>query len=236
MPASLPHTHETEIPLTPGNGGRPPLDRRHTGGGGGGGGDDESQSQSRGPRDLLLRVRTGLFLALSLEFSVLLLVATALMASHSNTGVRGGLGGKQLLMADLLLLLLGTTTWTAEMARRHIFREIDVLEEWLGLGKPALNRALPWLGAALLCGSSLLFCVTSLGHTAQGLALPLLMVGSLFVIHLLLGCVALFLCLVGVRWLRRVELRQVAIDATAWYWHSLAIMGAVLLLVMHFGA
>jgi hypothetical protein len=30
---------------------------------------------------------------------------------------------------------------TMEFARRHIFREIDVLEEWLGLGQPGFSAA-----------------------------------------------------------------------------------------------
>ena len=44
------------------------------------------------------------------------------------------------------------STLTMELARRHIFREFDVLEEWLGLGRPALRRTLPWLGATLALG------------------------------------------------------------------------------------
>ena len=39
-----------------------------------------------------------------------------------------------------------------EFGRRNIFREIDVLEEWLGLGRPALRRTLPWVGATLALG------------------------------------------------------------------------------------
>ena len=39
-----------------------------------------------------------------------------------------------------------------EVARAHIFREIDVLEEWLGLGRPALRRTIPWVAATLPLG------------------------------------------------------------------------------------
>ena len=39
-----------------------------------------------------------------------------------------------------------------EFAREGIFREIDVLEEWLGLGRPALRRSRPWLAATLGLG------------------------------------------------------------------------------------
>src|SRR5436305_8991763 len=59
-----------------------------------------------------------------------------------------------------------------ELGRRNIFREIDVLEEWLGLGRPALKRTLPWVGATLFLGmlflSGQVIAWTQL--TAQGFA------------------------------------------------------------------
>ena len=59
-----------------------------------------------------------------------------------------------------------------ELARWHIFREFDVLEEWLGLGRPALRRTLPWIGATLVLG--LLFLAGQIiawkQLTAQGFA------------------------------------------------------------------
>src|SRR5208282_5364748 len=56
--------------------------------------------------------------------------------------------------------------------RRHIFREFDVLEEWLGLGRPALRRTLPWLGATLALGLMFLAgqIVAWRQLTAQGFA------------------------------------------------------------------
>ena len=59
---------------------------------------------------------------------------------------------------------LALSSITMEWARRSIFREIDVLEEWLGLGQPALRRALPWIAATFLLGSLFL--------AGQGLACP----------------------------------------------------------------
>jgi cytochrome c oxidase subunit 3 len=55
-----------------------------------------------------------------------------------------------LFLNTAVLLLSGLTM---EVARRHIFREIDVMEEWLGLGQPALRRTVPWLAATLMLGS-----------------------------------------------------------------------------------
>ena len=40
-----------------------------------------------------------------------------------------------------------------EMARRQLFREIDVMDEWLGLGRPAVKRAAPWMIATFVLGS-----------------------------------------------------------------------------------
>ncbi len=52
-----------------------------------------------------------------------------------------------ILFLNTAVLLLSSLA--VERARLHIFREIDVLEEWLGLGRPALRRALPWIGLTL---------------------------------------------------------------------------------------
>jgi len=236
MPASLPHAREIDSPQAPGTGGRPPMDRRHTGGGGGGGGDNEKGHQSRGPRDLLLRVRTGLFLALAIETSIFLLIGAALISGHSGAFLHGPISTSRLLEADLLVLLLFASSATIEMARRQIFVEIDVLEEWLGLGKPALRRALPWLGATLILGSALLAGLRLIGSEIPGSNTPLLVTGSLFATHVALGCAVLFLSLFGLRSMKRVELRQVTIDATAWYWHAMTGFGALFLLALHFGA
>ena len=77
------------------------------------------------------------------------------------------------------LLLLSSLTM--ERARQNIFREIDVLEEWLGLGRPALRRTMPWVAATLVLGILFLagqviawtqsdgagFCLRSIGRRRQ---------------------------------------------------------------------
>jgi cytochrome c oxidase subunit 3 len=85
------------------------------------------------------------------------------------------------------------SSFSIERARQHIFREIDVLEEWLGLGQPALRRAIPWLAATLLLG------ILTLG------------------------------------WFKRVENRQIAVDVTAWYWHTMSLAWLLLFGVLVLG-
>ena len=53
--------------------------------------------------------------------------------------------------------------------------------------------------------------------------------------HLVLGEVALILCLSAIRWLKRVEYRQVAVDATAWFWHVMGLAWILLLGVLVLG-
>ncbi len=89
-----------------------------------------------------------------------------------------------------------------EVARAHIFREIDVLEEWLGLGRPALRRTRPWLAATLVLG--LLFLLGQAAAwkqlTAQGFAFDrwatpasyfFYIITGLHAAHLVLGILAL---------------------------------------------
>ena len=55
-----------------------------------------------------------------------------------------------ILWINTALILLSSLTM--EIGRRHFFREIDVMEEWLGLGRPTIRRAAPWLAATAVLG------------------------------------------------------------------------------------
>ncbi len=143
----------------PGTGGKPPVDRRPTGGGGGGG-DDDWRSPRRGPREVLHRTRAFVFCALAgdmMFFVVLLVLFYARQAgTRMDPETLRQIGDwHPVLLPPILFLntaVLLLSTLTMERARRHIFREFDVLEEWLGLGRPALRRTLPWLGVTLALG------------------------------------------------------------------------------------
>jgi cytochrome c oxidase subunit 3 len=149
-----------------------------------------------------------------------------------------------ILFLNTVLMLLSCVTM--EFARRNIFREIDALEEWLGLGRPALQRALPWLGATLTLGTLFLAGQWMAWRqlAAQGFAFDALSapasyffyaITGLHAAHVLLGIAALVFCLSALSWLKRVEYRQIAVDATAWYWHAMGAVWLLLLAVLAWG-
>src|SRR5580658_5291445 len=159
MPSIFTPTPSETERREPGIGGKPPVDRRPTGGGGGGG-DDEWKNERRGPRELLNRVRFFVLSALAADmlfFAVLVLFFFARQAgmrmdprSHELIG-----DWRPILLPPILYLntaLLILSSLTMERARQNIFREIDVLEEWLGLGRPALRSTLPWVVTTLVLG------------------------------------------------------------------------------------
>jgi cytochrome c oxidase subunit 3 len=149
-----------------------------------------------------------------------------------------------ILYLNTALLLLSSLTM--EIGRRNIFREIDVLEEWLGLGHPALQRTLPWVIGTLGLGSLFLAgqWVAWRQLTAQGFAFDhwstpasyfFYVITGLHAAHLVFGVLALLVCLAVMRSLKRVELRQIAVDVTAWYWHAMGAAWIVLFAVLAVG-
>jgi len=133
-----------------------------------------------------------------------------------------------------------------ELARRHIFSEIDVMEEWLGLGQPAIRRTLPWLAATF--GLGVLFLAGQIMAwkqlTAQGFefdrtATPasyfFYVISGMHAAHLVLGILALLLCLTALGFLKHVESRQIAVDITAWFWHTMGFTWALLFAVLVYG-
>jgi cytochrome c oxidase subunit 3 len=142
--------------------------------------------------------------------------------------------------------ILILSSLTMEMARRNIFREIDVLEEWLGLGRPAVRRALPWIGATLALGAMFVAgqVIAWKQLTAEGFAFDrwatpasyfFYIVTGLHALHLVLGVLALGLCLTALGWFKRVESRQIAVDITSWYWHTLGAAWILLFAVLAVG-
>lgn len=237
----------------PGIGGKPPVTRRPTGGGGGGG-DDDSRSERRGPRELLNRIRFFIFFGLAgdmMFFAMLVMLFFARQAgTHMDPRTHEQIGDRHPVMLPPIIFLntavLVLSSLTMELARHNIFREIDVLEEWLGLGRPALHRTLPWVGATLALGALFLTgqWIAWGQLTAQGFAFDrwstpasyfFYVITGLHAAHLIAGLAALLLCLSAMGLLKRVELRQVAVDATAWYWHAMSMAWLLLLAVLTIG-
>ena len=140
-----------------GHGRRPPTDKRTGGGGDNDNWNDRPQGR-RGPRERLSRYRLGLFFALagdpcssspssapslspSPPATSMPTTATSRLAAHRHSSHP---------LAQYRRASLSSVTM--EIARRTMFRENDVMDEWLGLGKPITRRALPWLAATTLLG------------------------------------------------------------------------------------
>ena len=256
MPATFTHTPAKKKRKDPGTGGLPPVVRRPTGGDGDGGdgGGDSWKNERGGPRELLLRIRFFVFSALAADmlfFAVLVAIFFARQAgthmdprTHEQIGDWHPVTLPPILYLNTALLLLSGLTM--EFARRNIFREIDVLEEWLGLGRPALHRALPWLGATLALGALFLAGQWTAWRqlTAQGFAFDrfstpasyfFYLITGLHAAHLPIGIAALVLCLTALSLLKRVEYRQIAVEATAWYRHAMSLAWMLLLAVLALG-
>jgi len=237
----------------PGTGGKPPVDRRPTGGGGGGG-DDEWKNSHRGPRESLHRTRAFVFCALAGDMMFFVVLVTLFYArqagTHMDPRTLRQIGDwHPILLPPILFLntaVLLISSLTMEHARRHIFREFDVLEEWLGLGKPALRRTLPWIAVTLTLGLAFLAGQWMAWRqlTAQGFAFDrsatpasyfFYLITGLHAAHLLFGVLALIACLIALSRVKRVETRQIAVDASAWFWHTMGLAWLALFGVLVLG-
>jgi cytochrome c oxidase subunit 3 len=237
----------------PGTGGKPPVDRRSTGGGGGGG-DDDSKRPHRGPRETLNRTRAFVFCALAgdmMFFVVLVVLFYARQAgTHMDPRTLRQIGDwhpvllPPILFVNTAVLLLSSLTM--ERARQHIFREFDVLEEWFGLGHPALSRTLPWIAATLVLGAAFLGgqILAWRQLTAQGFAFDrwatpasyfFYVITGLHAAHVVFGILVLIFCLCALTFLKRVEARQIVVDSTAWFWHAMGFAWLVLFGVLMLG-
>lgn len=253
MPATFTRSPAETERKEPGIGGKPPVTRRPTGGGGGGG-DDDSRPERGGPRELLHRIRFFVFFALAADmlfFAVLVLFFFARQSglrmdarTHEFIGDWHPIALPPILFLNTAVLLLSTLTM--EAARQSIFREMDVLEEWLGLGRPALRRTLPWLGATLAFGVLFLAgqWLAWKQLTAQGFAFDrwstpasyfFYVITGLHAAHVLLGLAGLLFCLLALGVFKRVEQRQISVDVTAWYWHAMTAAWLFLLAVLVLG-
>ena len=239
MPATFTR-HQVEIERKDtGFGGKPPVDRRPTGGGGGDENWDSRPSGRRGPRETLLRYRLTVLSILTADFVLFAVLISVFFVrpTASHISAREGwvsdwhpLSVPPILWLNTAVLLLSTVT--AEVARRQLFHEIDVMEEWLGLGRPAVRRAAPWLMATIVLGGLFLGGQWAAWHqlAQQGLTFSTNPNSNFFFlvtithgIHLLMGLCALVFALFGMFLFRRVELRQVAVDCATWYWHAMGL-------------
>jgi cytochrome c oxidase subunit 3 len=233
-----------------GYGGKPPADRRPTGGGGGDENWDSRPSGRRGPREMLLRYRLTVLSILTADFVLFAVLicnffvrptAGHIVASESFVSDWHPLSIPPILWLNTAVLLL--STFAAEISRRQLFHEIDVMEEWLGLGRPAVRRAAPWLVATIVLGGLFLagqwIAWKQLAH--DGLFFSTSPNSNFFYLvtmthgaHLFLGLSALVFALFGMFLFKRVEVRQVAVDSSVWYWHAMGLFWAFIFALLVF--
>jgi cytochrome c oxidase subunit 3 len=145
-----------------GHGRRPPngRDLKRTGGGGDNDNGNDSPSRPRRPGERLTTYRLGLFFALGAVVMFFVGIVSVFFHGDSDTHIdaynriiNNWLPATipPILWLNTAVLLVSAVTM--EVARRHMFHQIDAMEEWFGLGKPTSRRALPWLIATLILGS-----------------------------------------------------------------------------------
>jgi cytochrome c oxidase subunit 3 len=255
MPTTITPSHTEQKPRRHlddhdhGSGRRPPTDKR-TGGGGDNDNWGEGPNGRRGPRERLIRYRMGIFFALASDLMFFVAIVSTFFVSQS-TGHFDAYNNyvnewrptviPPILWLNTVVLILSSITM--ETARRHMFREVDVMDEWLGLGRPITQRAIPWVAATVVLG--ILFLI------GQWIAWTQLAVQHVFFrsnpsshffylitgvhgVHLILGIFALITALVGLRISRSLETRQIMVDCASWYWHSMGIFWLFLFTLLVF--
>ena len=234
------------------NGSRPPTDKR-TGGNGEGDGENWNNRPRghRGPHERISQARIGLFFALGGD----LMFFVALISVFFVTKASGHFDAYDRFINEWLPTAIPSILWlntialllssvSAEIARRAMFREVDAMDEWFGLGRPVSYRAAIWLSATLALGTLFL--------AGQWVAWDQLAAQHVFfrsnpsshffylitithAVHLFLGIVALVVALAALKFSRSLSTRQVFVDTTVWYWHVMGALWIFLFLLLEFG-
>jgi cytochrome c oxidase subunit 3 len=235
-----------------GHGRRPPngRDLKRTGGGGDNENWNDSAGHRRRPGERLTTYRLGLFFALGAVLMFFVGIVSVFFVSQSsghfdayNRYINAWLPTTipPILWLNTAALLLSSVT--VEIARRHMFHQIDAMEEWFGLGKPTSRRALPWLLATLALGGLFLAGQLTAWHQleVQGIYFhsnisshSFYIITYAHAIHLAAGVAGLIAALIGLYAFRSVENRQILVDCVAWYWHSMGALWLCLFLLLAF--
>ncbi|HET9741243.1 MAG TPA: heme-copper oxidase subunit III [Terriglobales bacterium] len=209
--------------------------------GGGGDGDWKPHRGRRGPRERLMRYRMGLGVMMVSSLMLFASVASAFFIRKDSFVfdqlTQGYINDwhpvaiPSLLWWNTLMLVLSSIA--LEFARRQYFREDVVMDEWLGLARPTIRRALPWEAISLVLASG--FVIGQLvawrelyqqgiffGSSASSHFYFLLT--ALHGVHLLGGMVVLLWAILGTLVGRSIESRQITVDVTAWYWHAITLV------------
>ena len=237
----MPVVKTTAPPRTsaPDSGGRGTDHKLPTGGGGEGEWGDASPR--RGPRERLYRARVGLAIMMSTSLGLFVTLVVGYLwrrqqvifdpVVHAYVSVWKPIAVPPLLWWNTLLLVLSSIT--LEIARQAYFREDLLMDEWLGISRPTLRKALPWEVLSFLLASG--FVVGQLyawGH----LRAEVIYLGSgpgsqfyyfltgLHGLHLLGGMLVLIWAMLAVLMGTSLESRRLTLDITAWYWHAITLV------------
>jgi cytochrome c oxidase subunit III len=233
-----------------GSGRRPPTDKRT-----GGNGDGENWSNRpqgrRGPRERLARARTGLFFALFGD----LMFFIALVSVFFVTKASGHYDANARYINEWLPTTIPSILWlntavlllssvSAEFARRAMFREHDVMDEWFGYGRPTSRRAAIWLGVTLFFGGLFLagqwvawrqLAVARVFYRSNPSSHFFYIITVSHAVHLFLGVAALVAAMIVLKQSKQISTRQVLVDGTVWYWHAMGILWVFLFALLEWG-
>src|ERR1700738_2696520 len=127
-----------------GSGRRPPTDKR-TGGGGDNDNWNDRPNSRHGPNERLHRYRMGIFFALASDLMFFVAIISTFFVNQSTGHIDAYNHYVNSWLPTPPALLPRPAT--RDIPRRTMFRETDVMDEWLGLGKPITRNAIPWLSA-----------------------------------------------------------------------------------------
>lgn len=223
----------------PDSGGRGTNHKIPTGGGGDGGWNN--QPEPTGPRERLYRARVGLAVLMVTSVGLFATIALGYLwrkgqlvfdgVSHTYVSAWKPISIPPLLWWNTGLLVLSSLA--LEMARREYFREEVLMDEWFGIARPTLRRALPWELLSLLFASGFvagqLVTWRELQHEGIYLGTGLssqfyYFLTGLHGLHLLGGMIVLVWAMIAAVIGLNLESRRITVDVTAWYWHAITVV------------
>ena len=228
----------------------PPIDKR-TGGNGDGDNWNNQPQGRRGPRERLSQVRFGLFFGLFGDLMFFIALASVFFVTKAS----GHFDAYSRYINDWLPTTIPSILWlntaalllssvTAEIARSSMFREEDVMDEWIGLGRPTSKRATSWLtltlglGTLFLAGQWIAWSQLAAQHVffhSNGSSHFFYLITVTHAIHLVLGISALVVALIELQRSRQFTSRQILVDATVWYWHAMGLLWIFLFVLLEYG-
>jgi cytochrome c oxidase subunit 3 len=225
--------------ISPDSGGRGTDHKLPTGGGGDG--EWSNRPERRGPRERLYRARIALAVLMVTSLGLFATISFGYLwrkgqfefdrVTHTYISAWTPISIPSLLWWNTGILILSSLA--LEVARREYFREEVVMDEWFGIARPTLRRALPWEILSLLLASAF---IAGQIYAWKQLQTQGIFLGSgpssqfyyfltgLHGLHLLGGMIVLIWAMVAAILGTNLESRQVAVDITAWYWHAITVV------------